>query len=102
MQNAFYQSELEHPHGGRARAIVKAHPEVRELMVRNPCTALIALSIVMRIRHRTSSQRRDAVGQTVRGHIRTILDRSYSRFVSTRAFPHPEMRCQVCPSLHFL
>ena len=47
MRAAFFQSELEHPHGARARAIVKAHPEVRQLMVRNPSTGLIALSIVL-------------------------------------------------------
>src|SRR5919204_2317340 len=47
MQAAFYQSESDHPHAGRARAIVKAHPEVRQLMVRNPWTAAIALSIVV-------------------------------------------------------
>lgn len=47
MQAAFYQSGFEHPHGGRARALVKAHPEVRALMTRNPWTALIALSIVV-------------------------------------------------------
>ena len=47
MQVAFYQSESEQPHPGRARAIIKAHPEVRELMVRNPWTALIAVSIVL-------------------------------------------------------
>lgn len=47
MQSAFYQSELDHPHGGRARAIIKTHPEVRQLMVRNPYTALIALAIVV-------------------------------------------------------
>lgn len=47
MQAAFFQSGFEHPHGERARAIVKAHPEVRELMTRNPWTALIALSIVV-------------------------------------------------------
>jgi sphingolipid delta-4 desaturase len=47
MQVAFYQSESEQPHPGRARAIVKAHPEVRELMVRNPWTAFIAVSIVL-------------------------------------------------------
>src|SRR5436305_3920099 len=46
MQAAFYQSESDQPHPGRARAIVKAHPEVRQLMVRNPWTALIAASIV--------------------------------------------------------
>src|SRR5205823_3479909 len=47
MQAAFYQSESDQPHPGRARAIVKAHPEVRQLMVRNPWTALIAASIVV-------------------------------------------------------
>src|SRR5215472_3373614 len=47
MQAAFYQSEAEQPHPGRARAIVKAHPEVRQLMVRNPWTAVIALAIVV-------------------------------------------------------
>src|ERR687887_452758 len=47
MQGAFYQSEFDQPHPARARAIVKAHPEVRQLMVRNPWTALIALSIVL-------------------------------------------------------
>ena len=46
MEAAFYQSESEQPHPGRARAIIKAHPEVRQLMVRNPWTALIAVSIV--------------------------------------------------------
>src|SRR5437763_15615911 len=46
MQAAFYQSESDQPHPGRARAIVKAHPVVRQLMVRNPWTALIAASIV--------------------------------------------------------
>src|SRR5215469_5211489 len=47
MQIAFYQSESEQPHPGRARAIIKAHPEVRELMVRNPWTGLIAVSILV-------------------------------------------------------
>ena len=47
MRSAFFQSPDEHPHGGRARAIVAAHPKVRELMVRNPWTAAIALSIVL-------------------------------------------------------
>lgn len=47
MRTAFYQSCAEHPHGGRAREIVLAHPEVRQLMVRNPWTAAIALSIVI-------------------------------------------------------
>ena len=47
MQAAFYQSESDQPHPGRARTIIKAHPEVRQLMVRNPWTALIAVSIVV-------------------------------------------------------
>jgi len=47
MQAAFYQSESDQPHPGRARTIIKAHPEVRQLMVRNPWTALIALSVVV-------------------------------------------------------
>src|SRR5207253_1364777 len=46
MQAGFYQSEAEQTPPARARAIIKAHPEVRQLMVRNPWTALIALSIV--------------------------------------------------------
>ncbi|HJX98983.1 MAG TPA: fatty acid desaturase [Chthoniobacterales bacterium] len=47
MRDAFYQSGIEHPHLGRARALLKAHPEIRQLMVRNPWTALIALSVVV-------------------------------------------------------
>src|SRR5882762_9816757 len=47
MQAAFYQSESDQPHPGRARVIIKTHPEVRQLMVRNPWTALIAASIVI-------------------------------------------------------
>src|ERR1051326_8975647 len=47
MEAAFYQSEADQPHPGRARAIIKAHPEVRQLMVRNPWTALLAVSIVI-------------------------------------------------------
>ena len=47
MRAAFYQSGIDHPHLGRARSLLKAHPEIRELMVRNPWTALIALSIVV-------------------------------------------------------
>ena len=45
--SSFFQSPLDHPHNGRAREIIKAHPEVRQLMVRNPWTAAIALSIVI-------------------------------------------------------
>lgn len=47
MQGAFYRSKADQPHPARARAIIKAHPDVRQLMVRNPYTALIALSIVI-------------------------------------------------------
>jgi sphingolipid 4-desaturase/C4-monooxygenase len=47
MQAFFHQSEFEQPHPARARAIIKAHPEVRPLMVRNPYTAFIALSLVI-------------------------------------------------------
>ena len=46
-REGFYQSDLDHPHVNRARAIMKAHPEVRALMVRNPYTALIAVSVVV-------------------------------------------------------
>lgn len=47
MQAFFHQSEFDQPHPGRARAIIKVHPEVRQLMVRNPYTALIALSLLI-------------------------------------------------------
>ena len=47
MRAAFYHSGTEHPHLGRARALLKTHPEIRQLMVRNPWTALLALSIVV-------------------------------------------------------
>src|SRR5437588_12090562 len=47
MESAFYQSESDQPHPGRARAIIKAHPEVRQLMVRNPWTALLTVSILI-------------------------------------------------------
>jgi sphingolipid delta-4 desaturase len=46
VQQSFFHSELGHPHTGRARAIIKAHPEVRQLMGRNPWTLLIALAVV--------------------------------------------------------
>src|SRR5260370_8794477 len=46
MQTDFYHSEFDQPHPSRAKAIIRAHPEVRQLMVRNPYTAVIALSIV--------------------------------------------------------
>ncbi len=47
MRDAFYQSEIDQPHPGRARALIKAHPEIRQLMVRNRWTAAIALGIVV-------------------------------------------------------
>ena len=47
MHDSFYQSDLDQPHPERARAIIKAHPDVRQLMVRNPYTALLALSTVI-------------------------------------------------------
>src|SRR6266705_4562668 len=47
MQAAFYRSEFDQPPPSRAGALIKAHPEVRQLMVRNPYTALIAASLVI-------------------------------------------------------
>ena len=47
MHADFYHSEFDQPHPSRAKAIIKAHPEVRQLMVRNRYTALIALSTVI-------------------------------------------------------
>lgn len=47
MTKGFYRSPLDQPHPQRARAIIKAHPEVRQLMVKNPYTALIALLLVI-------------------------------------------------------
>ena len=46
MQRDFYQAEFEQPHPERTRAILRAHPEVRTLMGRNPSTALIALLVL--------------------------------------------------------
>ena len=46
MQDNFYQADFEQPHPERTRAILKAHPEVRSLMGRNPWTALIGLLVV--------------------------------------------------------
>ncbi len=45
MSTAFYQSNLDQPHPARTRAIVKAHPEVRQLIGRNPFTAAIMLLV---------------------------------------------------------
>ena len=47
MREGFYQSQTGQPHPSRARTLLKAHPEIRSLMVRNPWTALIAFSIVV-------------------------------------------------------
>lgn len=47
MSDGFYQSEFEQPHPARTRAIIKAHPEVRELMVRNPGTVAIPVGILI-------------------------------------------------------
>jgi sphingolipid delta-4 desaturase len=46
MQGTFYHAEFEQPHPQRTRAILKAHPEVRSLMRRNPYTALVAVLIL--------------------------------------------------------
>jgi sphingolipid delta-4 desaturase len=46
MQDNFHQADFEQPHPERTRAILKAHPEVRSLMGRNPWTALIGLLVV--------------------------------------------------------
>jgi len=46
MQAAFYHLNPDQPHPGRARAIIK-RTGGRQLMVRNPWTALIAASIVI-------------------------------------------------------
>jgi sphingolipid 4-desaturase/C4-monooxygenase len=46
MQATFHHAEFEQPHPQRTRAILKAHPEVRSLMGRNPCTALVAVLIL--------------------------------------------------------
>ncbi len=46
MQANFHQAEYDQPHPERTRAIMKAHPEVRKLMGRNPYTALIMLFVL--------------------------------------------------------
>ena len=46
MQGNFYHAEFEQPHPERTRAILKAHPEVRSLLRRNPYTALVAALIL--------------------------------------------------------
>src|ERR1700761_7504205 len=46
MARGFYISAGDQPHPERTRAILKAHPEVRDLVGRNPWTALVALVVV--------------------------------------------------------
>ena len=47
MRKEFHYSQDDQPHPERTRAILKAHPEVRSLMGRNPATALIAVLILV-------------------------------------------------------
>jgi sphingolipid delta-4 desaturase len=47
MPATFFHAEFDQPHPQRTRAILKAHPEVRSLMGRNPYTALVALLILV-------------------------------------------------------
>src|SRR5436190_11053209 len=46
MQSLCFQAEYDQPHPARTRALIKAHPEVRKLMTRNPWTAAIAVGLV--------------------------------------------------------
>lgn len=43
----YYKSEVDQPHPARTRALLAAHPEVRQLMGRNLYTALIAIFILV-------------------------------------------------------
>ena len=45
MAAAFFVSDCDQPHPARTRAILKAHPEIRDLIGRNPWTALIMLAV---------------------------------------------------------
>lgn len=47
MQENFWQTEIDQPHPERTRAIMKAHPEVRQLFGRNPYTALIMVGVLV-------------------------------------------------------
>lgn len=42
----FQYSDLPEPHKERTKQILKAHPEVRNLIGRNPVSALIAIFVV--------------------------------------------------------
>ena len=46
MLKSFFLSETEHPHRGRAHAILKAHPEIRRLIGPNPWTAVLITGLV--------------------------------------------------------
>ena len=46
MAGTFFVSAVDQPHPERTQAILKAHPEIRELIGRNPWTALIMLGVV--------------------------------------------------------
>jgi sphingolipid 4-desaturase/C4-monooxygenase len=46
MAGAFFVSALDQPHPARTRTILKAHPEIRGMMGRNPWTALIMVCVV--------------------------------------------------------
>ncbi len=46
MDNNFHQADFDQPHPERTRAIMKAHPEIRNLIGRNPYTALIMLFVL--------------------------------------------------------
>ena len=45
MAGAFFVSTADQPHPKRTQAILKAHPEIRELIGRNPWTAIIMLGV---------------------------------------------------------
>ena len=46
MEPTFHKAEFDQPHPERTRAILKAYPEVRKLMGKNPYTALILLLVL--------------------------------------------------------
>lgn len=46
MAGAFFVSAVDQPHPARTQAILKVHPEIRELIGRNPWTAIIMLGVV--------------------------------------------------------
>ena len=47
MQQDFLRAEFDQPHPERTRAIMKAHPEVRQLIGRNPYTVFIMLFVLI-------------------------------------------------------